>query len=581
MLIRRLVSFIAALLFATAAHATNLPVASFPNVSSVAGTDIFYDDQSATDKYATGTQIATFINSLFSGDCTVTSGGAVTCTKTNGTAFSGLATLAGAAAGDVAYFNGSSWTKLTGNASGTNCLQENSSGVPSWAACGGGGGSGTVNPGTAGQLGYYSGTGTTISGASSSTISCSAGSCNTIWPATVKTADYTVATTDAGSTLILNSASAHTFTGISATTLGANQTVCFANQGAGNLTLSGFGTVYGLVSNVLPGPGGQAGDASVCLQSDGTNYHAFQSQIPPDGTTITVVAGKLVASGGSATTVTVGSTTVSGTCTSGFNLYNNGGTLGCQANGGASGANPTATASDTAVNGVATTFMRSDAAPAVQKGSASQFGIVKVDGTTITATAGVISSVGGGGISCPTNFTAVNADCVWTISATSGSPSSGFVWHDLTLADYDIACYGLGSSASSATFSVEYSTGSGSSPTFTTSGYVYQGVSTFNGGSISGAGAGTNTATGILTQASGGTAFADSYIIGHLQGLTSTSGQKQAKFSAGYHIGTGYYQFETNGWDTTDTAGAILAVRFRDNGGGNIFGTCTLRTRGS
>jgi hypothetical protein len=60
--------------------------------------------------------------------------------------------------------------------------------------------------------------------------------------------------------------------------------------------------------------------------------------------------------------------------------------------GGASPANPTATASDTAVNGSAATFMRSDAAPAVQKASASVFGVVKVDGTSITATGGVISA---------------------------------------------------------------------------------------------------------------------------------------------------------------------------------------------
>lgn len=62
-----------------------------------------------------------------------------------------------------------------------------------------------------------------------------------------------------------------------------------------------------------------------------------------------------------------------------------------------SAANPSATASDTAVNGTAATFMRSDAAPAVQKASASQFGVVKVDGTTITATSGVISAVAGSG----------------------------------------------------------------------------------------------------------------------------------------------------------------------------------------
>ena len=62
---------------------------------------------------------------------------------------------------------------------------------------------------------------------------------------------------------------------------------------------------------------------------------------------------------------------------------------------GASGANPTATASDVAVNGVATTWMRSDAAPAVQKTSAAVFGLCKVDGTTITAAAGVISAAPG------------------------------------------------------------------------------------------------------------------------------------------------------------------------------------------
>lgn len=63
---------------------------------------------------------------------------------------------------------------------------------------------------------------------------------------------------------------------------------------------------------------------------------------------------------------------------------------------GVSSANPTAIAKDTAINGSAETFMRSDAAPAIQKASASQFGIVKVDGSTITESGGVISAVGGG-----------------------------------------------------------------------------------------------------------------------------------------------------------------------------------------
>lgn len=58
------------------------------------------------------------------------------------------------------------------------------------------------------------------------------------------------------------------------------------------------------------------------------------------------------------------------------------------------GANPTATAGPTANNGVATTFMRSDASPAVQKASNSQFGLMEGDGQTITCavTAGVCST---------------------------------------------------------------------------------------------------------------------------------------------------------------------------------------------
>src|SRR5579863_8238770 len=56
-------------------------------------------------------------------------------------------------------------------------------------------------------------------------------------------------------------------------------------------------------------------------------------------------------------------------------------------------ANPTATAGPVAVNGSAATFMRSDAAPAVQKGSNAQFGVVEGDSTTITIVGGVVSSL--------------------------------------------------------------------------------------------------------------------------------------------------------------------------------------------
>lgn len=55
------------------------------------------------------------------------------------------------------------------------------------------------------------------------------------------------------------------------------------------------------------------------------------------------------------------------------------------------GANPTATAGPAAVNGAATTFMRSDAAPAVQVATGAQEGIVQGDAATLAISAGIIS----------------------------------------------------------------------------------------------------------------------------------------------------------------------------------------------
>lgn len=109
----------------------------------------------------------------------------------------------------------------------------------------------------------------------------------------------------------------------------------------------------------------------------------------------------------------------------------------------AAGANPTATASDAVVNGVAATFMRSDAAPAVQKGSSSAFGVVKVDNTTITATGGVISAVAGPGASARMLISEV---------VTSGSQSSvSFTSISSAFRDLRIAIRGRSTNASSDT----------------------------------------------------------------------------------------------------------------------------------
>lgn len=66
-------------------------------------------------------------------------------------------------AGDVQYWNGTSWVTVAGNNTGTQCLGENSSGAPAWTTCSGGTGSGTVNNGTTPDLAYYATTGTAVS----------------------------------------------------------------------------------------------------------------------------------------------------------------------------------------------------------------------------------------------------------------------------------------------------------------------------------------------------------------------------------------------------------------------------------
>jgi hypothetical protein len=80
-------------------------------------------------------------------------------------------------------------------------------------------------------------------------------------------------------------------------------------------------------------------------------------------------------------------------------------------------ANPTATAGPTAVNGTATTCPRSDSAPAVQKASNSQFGIMEGDGLTVgcTNTAGICNTLG-----------QILAGTTQTITAAQWAPCSEF-----------------------------------------------------------------------------------------------------------------------------------------------------------
>lgn len=111
-------------------------------------------------------------------------------------------------------------------------------------------------------------------------------------------------------------------------------------------------------------------------------------------------------------------------------------TISCSAGviSGAAPANPTATAGPAAVNGSAPTFMRSDAAPLIQKGSNSQFGIVESDGVTITCTTGVcaVAAITFGGQTVAPGHSAVVQGNGGKVQLSTGSPVSG------NCADFDV-----------------------------------------------------------------------------------------------------------------------------------------------
>lgn len=97
--------------------------------------------------------------------------------------------------------------------------------------------------------------------------------------------------------------------------------------------------------------------------------------------------------------------------------------------GGAVGANPTATAGPNAINGVAATFMRSDAAPAVQLGSGTQYGILKGDGATVNIVGGVISAASTGPLvyqdgTVPSGDTVANTTTATTLTSGYIIPAS-------------------------------------------------------------------------------------------------------------------------------------------------------------
>jgi hypothetical protein len=328
-------------------------VAALTAASALAGSELLYCVQGGADRKCTISQAATYVFSLVSGDCTAAAGGAITCLKTNGSAFSALATATPGtgvtiALGNNANASGGFPTVPVANAQLANAATTvNSQTCTLGSTC-------TVPAVTSIATGCQA-TGGTIT--TTGTISTQLTTSNTY------TSNQNVASGDACHQVLLNDASAATLTFISAN-LTTGQYGRVINIGAGTWTLAA-----GTGVSAIKGCTSLAQNQSADWQFDGTNVN-----------------------------------------------------VACGAGSGASGANPSATAGASAVNGSATTFMRSDGAPAVQVGSASQEGIVQVDGTTITASAGTISTPGGANPSATAKDTANNGSAT-TFMRSDASPA--------------------------------------------------------------------------------------------------------------------------------------------------------------
>lgn len=284
----KITSIVASLMFATAAYAANTSLSNLSASGAIAAANLVYVVQTAGvgGVKATMTQVATFINSLFSGDATVASGGAITLATVN--------------ANVGTFGSATSCVTFTTNAKGLITAASQATCTPAIASITGmGTGVATalaVNVGTAGSFVVNGGA---LGTPSSGTLT--------------NTTGFPLANLSGAGTGVISAAAA----ALNAST--------------------------GLVGALTATNGN-------CVVGNGT---AWTSTACPGGTA----------------------------------------------------ANPTATAGPTAINGVASTYMRSDGAPAVQQGSAAQKGIVQVDGTTITASSGVISAVNNGTV------TSVGASC--------------------------------------------------------------------------------------------------------------------------------------------------------------------------
>ncbi len=309
-------SIAGALSFSTAAYAANTALSNLTASGALAGANLIYVVQTAGSGgvKATMTQVATFINSLFSGDFTCASGGACTVTKTNGTAFTALATTApgtgvatllagsssgtGGPAGTVSPAFTGTPTAPTATV-GTNTTQL---ATTAFVLANAPSGSGTVTSVSAGCGTSTGGAPITISG----TVSAS------ITSRTVATTTDAVVSTDCGNIVYANDASAIAGTiaqaGTTGFATGSFFEICNINAGAYTLTPT-TSTIGGKTTLVIPA-GTASNPSCTPFKSDGTNYNLMDIVY---GSGVAAAIGNALSAAGGLTSTIFHGTAIMGT----------------------------------------------------------------------------------------------------------------------------------------------------------------------------------------------------------------------------------------------------------------------------
>ena len=207
------------------------------------------------------------------------------------------------------------------------------------------------------------------------------------------------------------------------------------------------------------------------------------------------------------------------------------------------------------------------AAGTLPVGSSSTAGIVKVDGTTITATAGVISAVGGSSFPAPTTkiVTGVTEIDFTSILGTA-------------FANYDIILSNLKINTGTGILPVlQFSTDNGS--TYDTGSNYSQGRSYTKSGSSTAGGSGA-TGTGFsLTGDPSVTDSGGSYVSGkiHIFSPDSAATTKQITFELQFYSAANSAQFAWSGGGFWNNSAAVTALRLIMDGTATFTGQVTLQ----